>query len=52
MVSAAKWNQPNLFLIYVLEICGEPRSYTTLFRGRVDADKDKVSLLDPLVNVC
>ena len=39
------------FFIYVLEISSETRSYTTLFRGRVDADKDKVSLLDTLVNV-
>ena len=43
--------EPLVFFFYILEICCEPRSYTTFFSGRVDADKDKVSLLDPLVDV-
>jgi hypothetical protein len=38
-------------LVYILEICSEPRSHTTLLHGHVEADENKVSLLEPLVDV-
>lgn len=48
-LSAAK--ETVLFVIYVLQVCGETGSHTTLFRGRVDTDKNEVRLLDRLVNI-
>lgn len=44
-------NEKGLFVSDVLQVRCKPSSYTALFRGRVDTDKDEIGLLNCLVNI-